>query len=107
MGKIPVKAYKKGTSGNPKGRPKGLNETERLKEAIKRAKKRNKVDLIDHFCNVAYIDNRVLIALMKKLVPDKREEDLNLKAAVTIIIIDRYDEKSKKCNNSNNNTTDV
>ena len=62
--------WTKGVSGNPGGRPKNT-EMAALRRALKySAKKDNKGSLLRHFVERAYVDDRVLIALMKKLLPD-------------------------------------
>lgn len=72
-------AFKKGQSGNPKGRPKSP-EVEELRAAIREVEKGKKTKLLKHFVKKAYEDNRVLIALMKKILPDISQSsgDLNI-----------------------------
>lgn len=65
----------KGQSGNPAGRP-GNPATLALNEAIRLYRKKKKKDLIWHFVEQAFVDNQVLIALMKKLLPDKMAGDI-------------------------------
>ncbi len=65
-------SWKAGQSGNPKGRPKGKSVTVQLERAIKRVEKNHNIRLIDHFVERSYVSDVVLIALMKKLLPDKR-----------------------------------
>jgi len=71
--------YVKGQSGNPAGKPKGANQpmTELLK-AIKLVEKSKRKKLMVHFVEQAYKDNKVLVALMKKVLPDKKVEDINI-----------------------------
>ena len=87
MAKYGENGFKKGQSGNPNGRPRGTNEIQQLRDAMKRAARRNKVDLIDHFCNTAYIDSRVLVALMKKILPDKKESDVAFTGELDVIML--------------------
>ena len=63
--------WKKGQSGNPYGRPNNP-EVEELRQAIRSARKLNgNRSILAHFVQRAYINDVVLIALMKKLLPDK------------------------------------
>jgi hypothetical protein len=68
--------WKKGESGNPHGRP-PVPEIEQLRTAIRIARKRNgNRDLLVHFVERAYVNDMVLIALLKKLLPDKTSGEL-------------------------------
>lgn len=58
-----------------KGRPK-KPEIEQLRLAIKSVQKDKDFTLLEHFVEQAYKDNTVLVALMKKLVPDCKQVDL-------------------------------
>lgn len=67
-------AWKKGQSGNPLGRQKGIrSEAEKLRQAVKKVEKERGVDFYQYFCERALEDNHILIALMKKLVPDMKQ----------------------------------
>lgn len=68
--------WKKGQSGNPNGRP-GNPEIQELRNAIKKVQKTRKDTLLVHFVNQAYADKNVLIAVIKKLVPDLSTTELN------------------------------
>ena len=63
--------WKPGESGNLKGRP-PVPEIEELRQAIRIArKKRGNRSILVHFVERAYVNDQVLIALAKKLIPDK------------------------------------
>jgi hypothetical protein len=65
-------SWKPGQCGNPLGRPRGKTVTVQLEKAIKRVEKNHDIKLIDYFVERAYKNDVVLIALMKKLLLDKR-----------------------------------
>ena len=62
-------SWKPGQSGNPKGRPKNKASLA-LQEALQAAEKKNNKSLLEHFVQRAYEDDTVLIALMRKILPD-------------------------------------
>lgn len=64
------------TVGRP---PAGKAFVEQLREAITVVAKAKGKTLMQHAVEQAYTDNVVLVALMKKLIPDLNETDLNLK----------------------------
>jgi len=70
-------------NGNP-GRPKGSKNKfsiAKLEEAIEAeeelAKKENGVSVFQQFVRMAYTEPSVMIALMKKFVPDKSQTELS------------------------------
>ena len=70
-------AYKKGESGNLKGRPPAGNAfIEQLREALIDVEKIKGKSLIRHAIERAYEEDTVLIAIMKKVLPDLQESDL-------------------------------
>lgn len=73
-----ITKYPKGVSGNPSGRPKGSKNKgsmAELNEAIRDVAKKKRKSILRHFVEEAYVDNTVLIALMKKLCPDLRSTE--------------------------------
>ena len=62
--------WQPGQSGNPKGRKRGVYAD--LTEAIKTVEGKRKTTLMAHFVKRAFQDNTVLIALMKKMLPDRK-----------------------------------
>ena len=66
-------AFKKGLSGNPKGRPRGSKNTftiDAFKTAIRRIEKQDKVNILEHFIRRSLVSDRVLAALINKLLPN-------------------------------------
>jgi len=63
--------WKKGQSGNPNGRPKGTTRTNLLMDAIAKVEKqKGKKKFLIHAVEQAYTDTRVLVAILKKIIPD-------------------------------------
>jgi hypothetical protein len=66
----------KGQSGNPNGRaPKP--EVEELRKAIKAVEEQKDKKLLEHFVERAYRNDAVLVALIKKFIPDKAQQDIS------------------------------
>lgn len=71
---------KPGHTNNPNGRPPaGESFVEQLREAVKVVGKEKKKTLMRHAVERAYEEDSVLIAMMRKLIPDLNETDVNLK----------------------------
>lgn len=67
-----------GNPGGP-GRPRGPGLSQRLLEAIQSVEARHRKPLLEHFVERAYTSDRVLIALLKKLIPDLGQQEVNLR----------------------------
>lgn len=65
--------WQKGECGNPNGRPR-KPEIEQLREALYFAEEKNNKSFLQHFVERAYKNDQVGIALAKKLLPDKIDE---------------------------------
>ena len=61
----------KGVSGNPLGRPKGRFTSKTLMKAIEAVEKEDgNIDILKHFIRRALSSDQILVALMRKLIPD-------------------------------------
>jgi hypothetical protein len=78
--------FVKGQSGNPGGRPKN-SEASMLKKAMRRIEKKRGVNFYERFCEMALEDPSVMVALMKKIIPDLKQVEMegNLVAEMGII----------------------
>lgn len=74
-------AWKPGESGNPDGRPKGshnLVTQQEMMTALRNVEKKRKINLLERFFERALKSDAVLVAVMKKLVPDLKALDMRL-----------------------------
>mgnify|MGYP001588647568 CR=1 FL=1 len=71
--------YKPGSEwkGNANGRPR-KPEIELFREALSAVEKKNDKSLLQHAVERAYIEDTVLIALLKKILPDKIMADVDI-----------------------------
>lgn len=65
-----LKKFKPGKSGNPHGRP---TEASIFNEALKEVEKKKKKTLYQHACERAFVNDKVLIAILNKKLPDLQE----------------------------------
>lgn len=77
--------WKKGISGNPGGRPRN-SEIEELRKAMKTVQKKHDRTLLEEFVERAYKDNMVLVALMRKLLPDQKYIEGKIGGSVNITL---------------------
>jgi hypothetical protein len=69
--------FKKGVVSNPNGRPR-RPEIEMLRHAAAEVEVEEKKSLYKHAVQQAYKDNSVLIAIIKKFVPDITKADIDV-----------------------------
>ena len=76
-----------GKSNNPNGRPpKGNAFVEQLAKAIKVVEKAKGKSLMQHAIERAYVEDTVLIALLRKVLPDEIKNEITGKDGGAIII---------------------
>lgn len=61
--------FVKGQSGNPKGRP-PVPEIEALRQAIRAVQQKKGKTLLQHAIEESYKDNKLLVAILRKILPD-------------------------------------
>jgi len=78
-----------GNCANPNGRPRNP-EFKKLREALKNVEsEEDKIPIFEHFVREAYKDNTVLVSLMRKLLPDLKMVEADIKTEGFRIIIER------------------
>lgn len=67
-----------GSHSNPMGRPPlGDTRLEKLLQAVARIESKRNINLLDHFIERGFDNDGVLIAVMKKLIPDLKSIDIS------------------------------
>ena len=94
--------FKKGESGNMKGRPKGSRNrlTKELEEALREIEEGQGTTLFKHFAKRAFKNDRVLIAFVKKFIPDKAQARDIPEGGIDVLV--RYAGEESKGNKNNN-----
>jgi len=76
----------KGVSGNPAGRPVGSYAIHtKLEKAIAKVENTKGIDIYEHFVEQALGDKNVLIALLRKLVPDRQHSEGEIGRIINIV----------------------
>ncbi len=74
-------SFKKGQSGNPSGMKKGtVDFISQLKSELKNVEKEKGTSLIKFAIQKAYTNPQVLIALLKKIIPDMTQSDIKVES---------------------------
>lgn len=77
--------FKPGQSGNPHGRP-PIPEIQLFREALAAVEKDQNKSLLRHAVERAFKEDAVLIALLRKMLPDKIDTGIDLKDLVVKIV---------------------
>jgi len=86
-GKQRGRPFKKGESGNPKGKIKGTkNYLTRLDEALSEIETLKGKNLFFRFIERAFASDKVLVAAMKKFVPDREKTEIESTEPIKLII---------------------
>jgi len=76
-----LKHFKKGVSANPKGRPKGsVDFFTQVRDTMKKVEKEKGISLIEYAVRKAYTNPQVLIAILKKVIPDMSQSEIKVKS---------------------------
>lgn len=78
--------FVKGQSGNLNGRPKGSYAIHtQLQKAIEKVGRDKSLDVFEHFVTRAMENDTVLIALLRKLVPDRQHSEGDADRIINIV----------------------
>jgi len=81
---------------NPNGRPRNP-EFAALRKAIEKVEaEEDKIPIFEHFVREAYKDTTVLAALMRKLLPDLKMVEADIKTEGFRIIIERPQDRARE-----------
>jgi hypothetical protein len=80
-------------SPNPKGRPKGSAYMEELREAIKEVEGKKKQKFFVRVMERAWLSDTVLVAVLKKFVPDTMRQEIEGLENIEIRIIRANDKQ--------------
>lgn len=88
--------FQKGTSGNPKGKPKGFkNQVTILEEALEKVQKEKGISFLEHFVRQAYENERIAVALAKKILPDLIRTEGDDRPGTRVYILQPVDKNGK------------
>ena len=68
--------FMEGAKGNPQGRPKGTGYIKLLEQAIHEVEKEKQKSFFRRVIERAYISDSVMIAVLKKFIPDKQHTQI-------------------------------
>ena len=80
----------KGQSGNPNGRvANSVTHMGCLEQALRKVSEEKRIPFWEHVMQQAYADNKVLVAVMNKLVPNlEKTDNLHKHIPVTLVFCD-------------------
>ena len=95
--------WRKGQSGNPKGKPK--SDFRKMMDAALTAESKAKgISLIRHAVKQAYKDNAVLVAILRKVLPDLKAVDAKINEASPFKLIIDFSRSDTKTDKSSKKT---